>query len=80
MRRCKCTECGRVIPTSKMLIAPHPFDSDDIVSGCPHCQSIEKFVLLCDVHGCSEIASCGWPSEDGYRATCYNHKDYKEKK
>lgn len=27
----------------------------------------------CDELGCSAIASCGWPSDTGYRRTCGHH-------
>ena len=27
----------------------------------------------CDEPGCTKESSCGWPTEGGYRRTCYDH-------
>jgi hypothetical protein len=27
----------------------------------------------CDEPGCTEDGTCGWPTESGYRRTCYRH-------
>ena len=36
--------------------------------------SLLKNVLrMCDVPLCYKDASCGWPSDDGYRHTCHAH-------
>ncbi len=31
---------------------------------------------LCDEPGCFVESSCGFPIEDGYRRTCYNHSKF----
>ena len=28
---------------------------------------------ICDHDGCYSEANCGWPSDEGYRRTCYEH-------
>jgi hypothetical protein len=71
--RFRCTECGWIGLSDAMLRAPHPFDPDDIISGCPSCKLIGTFVNLCDEDGCNQQATCGWPSPTGYRRTCYKH-------
>jgi len=40
--------------------------------------SLKSVVGLCDVQGCYKFASCGWPSDAGYRHTCYEHMEKKE--
>ena len=36
-------------------------------------ESLKPLVRLCDEPGCFKGAGCGWPSESGYRQTCYEH-------
>jgi len=39
-----------------------------------------KSVLgMCDEFGCYEMASCGFPTENGYRRTCYEHSNFNKK-
>lgn len=35
---------------------------------------------MCDEPGCFDNASCGFPTETGYRRTCYNHSDFNKQK
>lgn len=34
---------------------------------------MKPFFNICDEDGCYSEASCGWPSENGYRHTCFEH-------
>ena len=34
---------------------------------------LKPYFNLCDEEGCYIEASCGWPSESGYRSTCIKH-------
>lgn len=43
-------------------------------------KELKEFAQICDEPGCFEYASCGWPSENGYRRTCYNHSKFNEDK
>lgn len=40
--------------------------------------SLKEVLYLCDEPGCYDSASSGWPTEKGYRQTCYKH--YKKHK
>jgi hypothetical protein len=44
---------------------------------CPHCSPRHEWpcptIPRCDESVCEEEATCGWPSEAGYRHTCYEH-------
>ena len=40
--------------------------------------SLKSVVGLCDVQGCYKFANCGWPSDAGYRHTCYEHMEKKK--
>ena len=31
------------------------------------------FAQQCDEPGCQKESSCGWPTEGGYRRTCFDH-------
>lgn len=46
-----------------------------------HKLDVLKGVLnMCDEPGCFDNAGCGFPTENGYRHTCYNHSDFKKQK
>ena len=44
---------------------------------CPHCVVIHEWpcptIPRCDEPGCEQEATCGWPSDVGYRRTCGGH-------
>lgn len=39
---------------------------------------MKDLVGLCDEPDCYRSASCGWPSDRGYRHTCYDHMEKKD--
>jgi hypothetical protein len=39
-------------------------------------ESIKKLVGFCDEPECYEEAGCGFPTDDGYRWTCYEHSKF----
>lgn len=41
---------------------------------------LKRFSSVCDEPGCFRYATCGWPSETGYRRTCYEHSDFEKNK
>ena len=46
-----------------------------------HKLDVLKSVLnMCDEPGCFDNAGCGFPTENGYRRTCYNHSDFNKQK
>jgi rubredoxin len=71
----KCEECGQITPDSKLLRAPNPFTQLETLIGCPHCKAASRFFLACDVEGCCEAVTGGFPSAAGYRLTCGAHND-----
>lgn len=68
-----CKECGHHCKWGELLRAPNPFDPEESVTGCPNCFAVDASITVCDVEGCFEVASCGWPSKSGYRHTCGKH-------
>lgn len=40
---------------------------------------LKKFAGLCDEPNCFESASCGSPTDSGYRWTCFEHSNFKKK-
>lgn len=39
-------------------------------------KKLKEFARVCDEPGCFGSVSCGWPSDEGYRRTCYEHSNY----
>lgn len=69
-----CKECDHVSMREELLIAPNPFDTKDIILGCPICKSVDCFDQLCQIEGCPKIISGGHRSKKyGYLWTCYEH-------
>ena len=75
-RKLKCNErrCGWQGTQDTVLSAPNPFDPSDTILGCPDCKGVECLVVVCDVPECWADVSCGTPTDDGYRNTCFAHK------
>lgn len=69
----QCDECELVLSDEQRLTAPNPFDSTEVIFGCPRCKNIGAFSRLCDMDGCESKVSCGFPTPDGYRHTCGTH-------
>jgi hypothetical protein len=43
-------------------------------------ESIKKLVGFCDEPGCYKEAGCGFPTDNGYRWTCYDHSKFNGEK
>ncbi len=43
-------------------------------------ESLKPLLNMCDEPGCFKDAGCGWPSDTGYRWTCYEHGEHKNGK
>ena len=71
--RWRCKECCWRGEQKDIKRAPNPFDTEREVWGCPSCLDVECLEQVCDVEGCWEMYSCGWPSPTGYRQTCGKH-------
>ena len=39
-------------------------------------ESMKRLVNICDEPDCYADATCGFPSDNGYRWTCYKHSDH----
>lgn len=73
INRFKCEDCWSIVTSDRLLRAESPFDPDDEIVGCPECKSIVGFISLCHETGCSEQASMGKSTEDGYVNSCHKH-------
>ncbi len=69
-----CTGCDHKIADFELLSAPNPFNPEDTICGCPKCLCVGDFPGACDEPGCNKESSCGTPTPNGYRRTCYPHK------
>ena len=56
-----------------ILRAPSPF-SDDILIACPKCKEVGSLIVACDETECWKEATCGTPTADDYRMTCFDHR------
>lgn len=68
-----CKTCEVVLKIDKLLKGKHPFNLTQEVTGCPNCFSIDSFYPVCDEPGCTETASCGVTTIEGYRSLCGTH-------
>lgn len=68
-----CAGCDWTGSKEDLLSAPHPFDDGATLYGCPSCLDI-SILQACDVDGCTMYASCGTPTAEGYRRTCWKHQ------
>ena len=76
MSRVKCSRfrCRWIGDDSEVLRAPDPFNEGDELRACPACRVVESIIMACDVEGCTKDGSCGTPTEEGYRWTCWEHQ------
>ena len=68
-----CDQCGWHGLWSEKLTATHPFDSRDVVVGCPRCKSVDSLLVACDEPGCWNETTMGTSTPQGYRMTCHEH-------
>ena len=62
----------------EVLTAHSPFDVTDMLYGCPKCKDVRTVVRACDEPDCWEPATCGFPTDSGYRNTCHDHSVFKQ--
>ena len=80
MKKWKCSECDTVTDEDGILTANNPFVAKDIIQGCPNCFSVNTMKIVCDEYGCEKLATCGYPTDEGYRNSCGEHmRKYKDK-
>lgn len=73
--RCSDHRCDWQGEEDLVLIAPHPFQPEETIQGCPACREIGTLQLVCDEPDCWQPCSCGTPTPDGgYRRTCFWHR------
>ena len=74
MSKWVCDECDWRGQSEHLLRAQNPFAVNDDIVGCPHCKEVNSMTMACDELDCWQQATCGTPTEGGYRQTCYRHK------
>lgn len=69
-----CAEyrCRWVGLETEALRAPDPFNEGDYLIACPKCRE-QTLNTCCDEPGCNMESSCGTPTPEKYRWTCYAH-------
>ena len=72
--RILCRTCNWRGSRADRLVAPHPFTPGTLIYGCPQCEDVECFAVVCDEDGCWLPVTCGTPTTDGYRQTCSKHR------
>jgi hypothetical protein len=70
----RCTECKWLGPASAIKVVQDPDEADNAWSICPECRMAENFDIVCADTECQKIGSCGTPSKDGYKFTCFEHR------
>ena len=69
---CEDRDCKWHGTDDHALRAKSPF-SDDMLIACPKCKQVWSLQVACDESMCWQIATCGTPTNDGYRRTCGKH-------
>jgi hypothetical protein len=69
-----CPDCSWRGQDHDLLRAANPFDASEVITGCPNCHSVNDKPWACDEPGCWWAATCGTPTDDGYRSTCNEHR------
>jgi len=70
---CDNRKCKWVGKESELLTAPDPFQPNERLFACPKCKG-QTINLVCDDEDSKQHATCGTPTPNGYRQTCYKHK------
>ena len=73
MSKCICKECDWKGGEGETLVATNPFNSAELIYGCPECKSVDCFILACDEPDCWRPVTCGTRTLGGYRQTCGRH-------
>jgi hypothetical protein len=73
LEKAVCRRCGWRGKMTERLTAVSPFDPDDILLACPYCKTVDSIDEMCDEGGCWDNATCGTPTENGYRRVCGVH-------
>ena len=73
MKKLKCDSCNTILTSNQILTAANPFNPEETLQCCPNCETIDRIFATCDVPKCDEIATCGYPSKNGYHITCGYH-------
>ena len=75
MEKYICDECGWAGLKSQLLYNLNPFDESITISACPCCKILNSTVsIACDTLNCWDPATCGTPTNNGYRKTCGKHR------
>ena len=69
---CNNWRCGWHGMSDAVLRAPDPFNDGFFLTACPKCLD-QTIRTCCDEPGCWEPDTCGTPTPEGYRRTCYKH-------
>ena len=72
-RKWKCCSCDCISVEADLLEAVNPFDETLKIIGCPSCKDAAGFTEICDEPNCVRDATCGFPTQEGYRRTCGDH-------
>jgi len=78
--RTQCKNCDWLGLDKDLLVAANPFNSEDLISGCPGCKQVAPgFERLCCVQGCKKLICNGFVTKaHGYLFTCHeHHKEFK---
>jgi len=76
----KCQDCGWHGSDEEIISFADPVLEGNIWSICPECRAAEQFDNMCDEPECKQLATCGWPSTESYRRTCFEHSSFNKKR
>ena len=73
-----CRECQFVGMEQEFDKVKDP-RGDETWTICPKCRAPDRVTSACDEPGCNEEGACGFPTDAGYRRTCFAHSIFKTK-
>ena len=68
-----CNKCGHKCSADDLLKGFNPFSGYNLL-GCPECYALDDYTVACEVDDCWKKATCGTPTNEGYKQTCGEHK------
>jgi hypothetical protein len=71
-----CLECGFIGAMVEFDKVNDPRGNHDEWTVCPKCRTPERVTSACDEPGCIQEGTCGFPTEGGYRRTCFKHSKF----
>lgn len=80
MKKWKCSVCSTITDEDNLFIGDNPLTENNMIVGCLVCFSVNTMQVVCDEYGCENLATFGYPTNEGYKNACGQHmRKYNER-